>query len=88
MRELEEVDCTDDESTDVDGVGDSVEPSDTGTSKSGRAAGMGWAAWVVVFSAGAKASSSIALRLSGHMPVFRKALQMVLSVNAFSRAFA
>ncbi|KZP07207.1 hypothetical protein FIBSPDRAFT_998536 [Athelia psychrophila] len=53
---------------------------------SGMVTGTGCAARVVVLSAGANALASMASRLNGHMPVFRKALLMVVAVNALSRA--
>ena len=85
----------DDDATDVGAVDDDavvVEATEigvavmTGSRRSGSLAGMGWADWVVVLRAGAKASASIALRLKGNMPVLQKALRIVSSVNAFSRA--
>lgn len=48
----------------------------------------GKAARVVVLRAGAYASSSITSGLNGQIPVRRKALWMVVGVNAFSRACA
>jgi hypothetical protein len=44
------------------------------TRRSGTEAVTGWADWVVVLSAGAKAAFSMASRSKGKIPVLRKAL--------------
>lgn len=54
--------------------------------KAGMAAAIGCAACVVVFKAGAKAVSLMALGLIGQMPHFLKACCIVIVENAFLRA--
>ena len=54
----------------------------TATRRSGIVVGMGCADCVVVLSAGAKASSSMASRSNGQIPVLRKAIRMVPPVKA------
>ena len=71
----------------VDAVSDAVEVV-LGMRRLGTVVGTGCAACVVVLSAGAKASSSMASRLNGWMPVFLNALRMVSGVKAFVRARA
>jgi hypothetical protein len=58
----------------------------TATRRSGIEAGTGCADCIVVLSAGAKASSSIAPRSNGQIPVLRKALRIVPAVKALARA--
>lgn len=73
----------------VDGAGEGVGMGTAAGSvatMSGMVAGTGCAACVVVLSAGANALASIASRLNGHIPVFRKALLIVVAVKALSRA--
>lgn len=61
----------------------SPEPSSVvDISTSGTTAGIGCAAWDVVFRAGANALASITSRFKGHIPVFRKETSIVASENA------
>ena len=53
-----------------------------GTRRSGTIVGTGCVAYVVVLSAGAKASFLMASQLNRWMPVFLNALQMVIDVKA------
>ena len=53
------------------------------TRRSGTVVGTSCVACIVVLSAGAKASSSMASQLNGWMPVFLNALRMVSGVKAF-----
>jgi len=52
----------------------------------GRVAPSGWADFIVVFRAGSKTIGSSVSRLSGSIPVFRNADEIVLGLNARSQA--